>query len=182
MNPALFNCLSFSYNSSNSRYNKSAVLVSYVNADRFYGEVSGFTPSNESSLSISMKRVSFGVSISVSGITDGNVTVTIKNNVKTIQTISNITQDTEYGTTAWSFNDLKSAWQYADNYAENFTVGVVWNRGVGVTQDLGTKTVQFKRNAVNHVKINLSSSTKSSGVAVSLEEPVITNETYSIGN
>ena len=155
---------------------------SYGKADRFYGEVSGFTPSNESSLSIPMKRVSFGVSISVSGITDGNVTVTIKNNVQTFHTNSNITQDTEYGTTTWSFNDLKSAWQYADNYAENFTVGVVWNRGVGVTQDLGTKTVQFKRNAVNHVKINLSSSTKASGVAVSLEEPVITNETYSIGN
>ena len=154
----------------------------YPNADRFYGEVSGFTPSNGVALSIPMKRVSFGVSLSISGITDGNVTVTIKNSDQTFHTNSGITQDTQFGITTWSFFDLRSAWQYADNYAENFTVGVVWNRGVGVTQDLGTKTVQFKRNAVNHVKINLSTSTKSAGLAVSLEEPEITNETYSFGN
>ena len=160
----------------------STSTTKYPKADRFYGEVSGFTPSNGDALSIPMKRVSFGVSLSVSGITDGNVTVTIKNSEQTFHTNAGITQDTQFGTTTWSFFDLKSAWQYADNYAENFTVGVVWNRGVGVTQDLGTKTVQFKRNAVNHVKINLSTSTKSAGLAVSLEEPEITNETYSFGN
>jgi len=157
-------------------------FIRYPKADRFYGEVSGFTPSNGDALSIPMTRVSFGVSLSVAGITDGNVTVTIKNSEQTLHTNAGITQDTQFGTTTWSFFDLKSAWQYADNYAENFIVGVVWNRGVGVTQDLGTKTVQFKRNAVNHVKINLSTSTKSAGIAVSLEVPEITNETYSFGN
>lgn len=156
--------------------------LKYPQADRFYGEVSGFTPSDGNALSIPMKRVSFGISLSVSGITDGNVTVTIKNSDQTFHSNSGITQDTQFGATTWSFFDLKSAWQYADNYAENFSVGVVWNRGVGVTQDLGTKTVQFKRNAVNHVKINLSTSTKSAGLAVSLEEPEIINETYSFGN
>ena len=156
--------------------------LKYPKADRFYGEVSGFTPSNGNALSIPMKRVSFGISFSVSGITDGNVTVTIKNSDQTFHSNSGISQDTQFGTTTWSFFDLKSAWQYADNYAENFTVGVVWKRGVGVTQDLGTKTVQFKRNAVNNVKINLNTSTRSSEVAISLEEPVITNEVYPFGN
>lgn len=154
----------------------------YPSVDRYYGEVSDYTAISDGSLSIPLKRVSFRISLSVQGITDGNVTVSIKNSGKTFHTNSGITQDTQFGTTTWSFFDLKSAWQYADNYAENFTVGVVWNRGVGVTQDLGTKTVQFKRNAVNHVKINLSTSTKFAGIAVSLEEPEITNETYSFGN
>ena len=156
--------------------------LKYPQAERFYGEVSGFTPSNGDALFIPMKRVSFGVSLAVSGITDGNVTVTIKNSDQTLHTNSGITQDTQFGTTIWSFFDLKSVWQYADNYAENFTVGVVWNRGVGVTQDLGTKTVQFKRNVVNHVKVNLSSSTRSSSVAITLEEPEMTIESYSFGN
>ncbi len=154
----------------------------YPKADRYYGEVSGYTTEKNTSLSIPLRRTSYKVSLSVSGITDGSVTVTIKNSTQTFHTNSGITQDTQFGTTTWSFFDLKSAWQYADNYAENFTVGVVWNRGVGVTQDLGTKAVQFKRNAVNHVKINLSTSTKSAGLALSLEEPEITNETYSFGN
>jgi hypothetical protein len=156
--------------------------LKYPQADRFYGEVSGFTPSDGNALSIPMKRVSFGISLSVSGITDGNVTVTIKNSDQTFHSNSGITQDTQFGATTWSFFDLKSAWQYADNYAENFTVGVVWNRGVGVTQNLGTKTVQFKRNAINRVNINLGTSTKSSGLAITLEEPEITNETYYFGN
>ncbi len=158
------------------------VSTIYSNARVFYGKRDNIIGGKESSIPLELKSGSFGIKLSVSGITDGNVTVTIKNSVQTFHTNSNITQDTEFGTTIWTFYDLASAWQYADNYAENFTVGVVWNRGVGVTQDLGTKTVQFKRNAVNHVKINLSTSTKSAGLAVSLEEPEITNETYSFGN
>lgn len=169
-------CLEYGWLDTGNDYNK------YPQADRFFGEVNGFTAVGSGSVSIPLRRVGFGLSLSVSGITDGSVSVTISNSYRTFVNNTGITQDTQFGTTTWSFFDLKSAWQYADNYTENFTVGVIWNRGVGVTQNLGTKTVQFKRNAVNHVKINLSSSTKASGVAVSLEEPVITNETYSIGN
>ena len=157
-------------------------IETYPKGDRFYGLVSNYEATNNGSLSIPMKRVGFGLTLSVSGITDGEVAVTIKNSDKTFANNTGIKQDTKFGTTMWSFFDLASAYQYADNYAENFTVGVVWKRGVGVTQDLGTKVVQFKRNSVNHVKINLSSSTKSSGVAITLEEPVITTENYTFGN
>lgn len=151
-------------------------------SDRFYGEVSGFTAAGNGSLSIPLKRVSFGLSLSVTGITDGSVSVTIKNDNQTFLSNTGISQDTQFDTTCWSFYDLKSAWQYADNYAESFTVGVVWNRSVGVTQDLGSKTVQFKRNAVNRVNVNLGSATKSAGLAISVEEPEITTETYTVGN
>lgn len=154
----------------------------YPQADRFYGEVNGFTAVGSGSVSIPLRRVGFGLSLSVSGITDGSVSVTISNSYRTFVNNTGITQDTQFGTTTWSFFDLKSAWQYADNYTENFTVGVVWNRGVGVTQNLGTKTVQFKRNSVNHVKINLSSSTRSAGLAIALEDPEIANEDYLLGN
>jgi hypothetical protein len=156
--------------------------LKYPNADRYYGEVSNYIAASGGSLSIPLKRVSFGVSLYVSGITDGNVSVTIKNSVQTFANNTNITEDTQFGTTIWSFFDLKSAWQYADNYTENFTVSVVWNRSVGVTQNLGTKTIQFKRNTVNRVKINLGTTTKSSGLAIELEDPEIINESYEFGN
>jgi len=154
----------------------------YPNVNRFYGEVSDYTAAGNGVLSIPIKRVSFGVALSVSGITDGDVTVTIRNSDQAFHTYSGITQDTQFGTTTWSFYDLKSAWQYADNYAENFTVGVVWNRGVGVTQNLGTKTVQFQRNTINHVRINLTTTINSSSLGVSLEEPNIGYESFSICN
>lgn len=150
--------------------------------DRYYGEVSGYTAVGNGSLSIPLKRVSFGLTLSVNGITDGNVTITIANSDQTLANNTGIAQDTQFGTTTWSFFDLKSAWLYADNYTENFTVGVVWNRGVGVTQNLGTKTIQFKRNAVNHVHVNLEASTRSAGLAIALEDPEIANEDYLFGN
>ena len=177
-NVRFFDCLQYG---SITVYNMST-HQKYPQADRFYGEVSGFTAVGNGSLSIPLKRVGFGLSLSVTGITDGDVTVTIKNSDRTFANYTNITEDKQFGTTNWSFFDLISVWQYADNYAENFTVSVVWNRGVGVTQDLGTKTIQFKRNAVNHVKINLGTSTKSSGLAIELEDPEIINESYEFGN
>lgn len=154
----------------------------YSNAVVYYGEASDVLAGNSISIPIDMRNCSFGIATSISGITDGDVTVTIQNSLQTFLTNSNITQDTQFETTIWSFYDLRSAWQYANNYTENFTVGVIWNRVVGVTQDLGTKTVQFKRNAVNRVNINLGASTKSANIAINVEEPEIINEAYTFGN
>lgn len=154
----------------------------FPQADRFYGWVDNYSATKNGTLSIPMKRVGFGLTLSVSGITDGSVNVTIKNSAQTFANNTGITTDKQFGTTTWSFFDLANVYKYADNYAENFTVGVVWNRGVGVTQNLGTKTVQFKRNAVNHVKIKLTTTTRSSDSQMALEEPEITNETYSFGD
>ncbi len=171
-----YRCLEYGWLDTGNAYNK------YPQADRFYGEVNGFTAVGSGSVSIPLRRVGFGLSLSVSGITDGSVSVTIGNSYRTFVNNTGITQDTQFGTTNWSFFDLKSAWQYADNYTENFTVGVIWNRVVGVTQDLGTKTVQFKRNAVNRVNINLGASTKSADISINVEEPEIINETYNLDN
>ncbi len=173
-----FDCLQYG----SITVNNSSTNQKYPQAERFYGEVSGFTAVGNGSLSLPLKRVGFGLTLSVSGITDGNVDVTIANSDRTFANNTGITQDTQFGITNWSFFDLKSAWQYSDDYTENFTVHVVWNRVVGVSQDLGTKTVQFKRNAVNRVNINLGASTKSASIAINVEEPEIINETYTFGN
>lgn len=152
----------------------------YPKASVFYGRLNNVKAGTDLSIPIELKSGSFGVKLTILGITDGAVTVTIKNNAQTFHTNANISQDTEFGITKWCFYDLASAYQYADNYAENFTVGVVWNRGVGVTQDLGTKTVQFKRNVVNHVKIKLSTATRSSDFQIALDEPEIEGAAYEI--
>lgn len=162
--------------------NNRSTNQNYPPANRFYGEISDYTAAGDGVLSIPLKRTSFGVALSVSGITDGDVTVTIRNSDQIFLSNSGITQDTQFGTTTWGFFNVKSAWQYADNYAENFTVSVVWNRGVGVTQDLGARNVQFKRNTTNHVRINLTTTINSSSLGVSLEEPNIGHESFLICN
>lgn len=178
-------CSKNSVSSTNNMYGSGArpsEKYKYSEIEKYYGVLSNYTAQSETTINMELKRLSFGVKYSVAGITDGNVSITIKNAEQTFFSDSSISSDKTSESKVFAFYDGDSAYTYADNYAENFIVGVVWNRGVGVTQDLGTKTVQFKRNAVNHVKINLSTSTKSAGIAVSLEEPEITNETYSFGN
>ena len=58
----------------------------------------------------------------------------------------------------------------ADNYTENLTVSLSWERGVGVTQDLGSKQIQVKRNVMNVVRIQLGADDGDAGIGITTEE------------
>lgn len=140
----------------------SSTRVYYPQIDRYYGELSGYTPSSGDQVIIDMKHVVFGLKYKVTGVTDGKASITIKNNQRTFFEHSEITSSITSGTKIFSFEDISSAWQYADDYAENVTVSMSWLRGVGVNQDLGSQSVQINRNKVNIINIALSTSTRSS--------------------
>lgn len=138
--------------------------------DWFYGEVNNYTPTGDyETLDMSFKRVGFKLKYELSGVTDGEVTVRVYNNTRTF--IQNTTNTSTYSsdTQFIAFYDAKSAWQYADDYSENMDVAVVWKRGIGVTQDLGKKTIQVKRNCLNNIKIALGSDDRGAGVSMSME-------------
>ena len=69
----------------------------------------------------------------------------------------------------FSFQDLYSAWQYADNYTENVTISIQWKRSIGITQDLGSKTIQVKRNQMNIVHVKLGASDGSARIGIETE-------------
>lgn len=138
--------------------------------DWFYGEVNNYTPTGDyETLDMSFKRVGFKLKYELSGVTDGEVTVRVYNGTRTF--IENTTNTSTYSsdTQFIAFYDAKSAWQYADDYSENMDVAVVWKRGIGVTQDLGKKTIQVKRNCLNNIKIALGSDDRGAGVSMSME-------------
>jgi hypothetical protein len=138
--------------------------------DWFYGEVNDYSPTGDyETLDINFKRVGFKLKYELSGVTDGEVTVTIKNGTRTF--IENTTNTEQYvsETQFIAFYDTKSAWQYAADYSENMEVGVVWLRGIGVTQDLGKKTIQVKRNCLNNIKIALGSDDRNGTMNMSME-------------
>jgi hypothetical protein len=125
----------------------------YPGIERYYGEYDNFSPTQEEALTIDMKSASFLLQYIVSGITDGTVHLSIKNDQKTFvdaDISSSVTSDTA----SYSFNNIKEAWQYND-YTENLTVSMKWMRGVGIEQDLGSQMIQVKRGAVNVVEIAL---------------------------
>lgn len=138
--------------------------------DWFYGEASNFTPNGETmTWEIPLKRVGFKLKYEISGVTDGAVTVTISNGTRTFFQSTTTTPTYESETKFIAFYDAASAWQYADNYMENMTVSVSWARGIGVTQDLGSKVVSVKRNCLNNIKITLGNDDRSAGVSLNTE-------------
>lgn len=138
--------------------------------DWFYGEVNGYVPNGETgTMDVVLKRTGFKLKYELDGVTDGEVTVKVYNSTRTF--INNTTNTSSYESEEQfiAFYDTYSAWQYADNYTENMTVAVAWKRSIGVTQDLGTKTIQVKRNCLNNIRITLGSDDKSAGVSLETE-------------
>lgn len=146
--------------------------------DWFYGEVNKYTPKGEvATMDIELKRVGFRLKYELSGVTDGEVTVKVYNNDRTFINSTTNTASYESEEQFIAFYDTYSAWLYADNYTENLTVAVVWKRGIGVTQDLGTKTIQVKRNCLNNIRIALTSDDKGAGISLNTESEDSMGET-----
>ena len=142
----------------------------YPRVDRYYGEFDNYTPTENGSVTIDLKRTAFGLKYEVSGITDGTVTVKINNTSRTFFENTAITTDYQSEEEIFTFSDVYSAWLYADNYTESITVSASWLRGVGITQDLGSKTVQIKRNAMNIIRIKLGAINYDGNIGIEVEE------------
>jgi hypothetical protein len=138
--------------------------------DLFYGEAGDFTASSANDVwNIDLKRVTFQLKYELSGVTDGNVDVTIKNSTRTFFSNNITTSSFESNTKCYAFSKTRDAWLYSNDYSEQFTVSVVWNRGIGITQNLGSTTIQIKRNCLNTIKIRLGSDDSNAGVSLSTE-------------
>jgi len=166
----------------NSSYHFETLKKGYMNsteypeADWYYGETEEYTPSVDGTVNIDLKHTVFGLQYEVSGITDGTVSITIKNGTRTFFTKSDITTDYTSEEKIIAFYDTYSAWQYADNYTENLSVAVDWTRGIGVLQPLGTKDIQVKRNMMNVVRIQLGSNDGSATFGITTEDDTTMTE------
>ena len=146
----------------------SGKLESYPETDRFYGEVIDYIPTENGVVNMDLKRTAFGLKYEVSGVSDGTVTVAVENSIRKFFNKSDITADYTSEEKIITFKDVYSAWKYADNYTENVKVSVSWKRGIGITQDLGSKEVVVKRNKMNiiHIKLATDESGKNLGIDV----------------
>ena len=144
--------------------------VSYPEADWYYGELDNYTPMENGVVNIELKHTVFGLRYEVSGVTDGTVTIKIENSDRTFFNKADITSDYTSDGSILAFYDIHSSWLYADNYTENLTVSVKWVRGIGITQDLGSKSIQIKRNIMNVVRIKLGADGSDSSVGITTED------------
>lgn len=140
--------------------------------DWFYGEINDYSPNGTyETLPFELKRTGFKIKYQLTGVTDGEVRVRVFNSAKTF--IDNTTSTSTYSSEPlfYAFYDTYSAWQYANDYMENFTLAVTWKRGYGenVVEDYGTKTIQIKRNCLNNIKINMGSNDQNASMNMTVE-------------
>lgn len=150
--------------------------TSYPKTERYYGEVTNYTPVQGSTVSINMKKCVFGIQININGLTDGTLSVRLKeynNYYNNIVSFSDLDSD---GTTAIvTFNDVYDCW-LQDAYSLKSNLYITWTRGNNVTQTLETQTVTLKRNVLTTININLVGSSSDSGFSLDLEDDAMTNE------
>lgn len=163
------------YMSSNVSYNS---YTSYPKTERYYGEVTNYTPVHGGTVSINMKKCVFGIQINVNGLTDGKLSARLGKNINDsgIVSFSNLDSDgTAVPETIFTFNDVYDCW-HKDTYSLERYLYVTWTRGNNVTQTLETQTVTLKRNILTTININLVGSSSDSGFSLDLEDDAMTNE------
>lgn len=149
--------------------------------DWFYGEAT-FTPAGTlETLDMIFKRVGYKLKYELNGVTDGEVTVTIKTQSGKVL-IQNTTNTETYSGNAIfvPYYNIASVYQNPNNYYENLIVSVSWLRGIGVTQDLGSTTIQVKRNNLNRVRISLGNSDAGAAMNLSTEAESMGTESTDI--
>lgn len=154
--------------------------------DSFLGYLSGYIPVVNGNIELSLRRVSYGIKMKVIGLTDGSLSIKCWHNKGTDYVLYNnnsITADFEGETKIFNMCDISSAYTYADDdYQEAVKLNVVWTRGNGIVQNLGTKTAYVKRNAVNVFKIKLSTNDTDVDVDVDPEEGDMDGEDEDLSN
>lgn len=129
---------------------------------RFYGTYE-MTPVEDGDISIDMKHAGFGLKYSVQGITDGSVKVTIKGKSGTILfENTSISADYTSEQKVFALTDLTK-----EN--ESASASVIWTRGNGIVENLGTANFIVKRNQKNNVTITLGATEYSPSVSITTE-------------
>lgn len=152
----------------------------YPQTDRYYGEVTDYSPKEGGVVNIELKRCVFGVKFVITGVTDGtflfeihdtkdceysgidrnpNSSYSIRESVKLFSAFNfDIKADTTFKETLYTYRRVFECWRDAitdKDYSENFTLDMTWIRGNGVTQTLDPLTLTFKRNILTTVNIRL---------------------------
>lgn len=153
------------------------VYTSYPKTERYYGEVTNYTPVQSGTVSINMKKCVFGIQINVNGLTDGKLSVRLTDEMNhNIATFSNLDSDgTVVHEAILTFKDVYDCW-LKDTYSLKSVLNITWARGNNITQTLENKIVTLKRNVLTTININLVGSSSDNGFSLDLEDDEMTNE------
>ena len=136
----------------------------YPKVNRFYGETSDYVPVPNGTIDIYLKRVVFGAKFVVSGVTEG--TLTVKAGDFYLYTYS---KDNAGSETIYTFPDVAGV--YSNDLPLVATISMNYDSHRGVLWDLSqSQNVQFKRNVMTTVNIQLRPDLSGANLSITEEE------------
>ncbi|MCI1686282.1 MAG: hypothetical protein LKI65_01770 [Prevotella sp.] len=133
------------------------------NIDRYYGELTDFTPAENKTATILMKRAVFGAKFIAEGLTGGKLKISMSEAPDIYiaypdTTVQNI----------FTFDNIYGAWAQ-DNYSETITVSISWTKADGAVVPLATQDVTFKRNMLTTITVKVNDATIKNGISINTE-------------
>lgn len=162
-------CYFTSLSSGRTELSFGSYYYSHPTADRYYGELAGYEPSEGGSVNINLKRVVFGVKYIVQGMDEGELKVQLKDAPEI--TIDNSAKSTEK--IIHTFENVLGAYN-SDNYTEKIPVTFLWNKGETEIPQ-GTYEFDFQRNKLTTITFKVMGESLSSGLGINIESIEITN-------
>lgn len=154
-----------------ARLSSSGTQYYRPNLDAYYCDGVEFTPSVENtSVSIEMKRVSFGAKFVVEGnlATSGTLKIVIADAPEQSLTLSSTAADNVISD-IFMFKNYKSA-SKNDAYVEEVPVTLSWTKVDNSVQDLGEHTIIYQRNTTTVVTVKLHKDSFDSGVGLVIKD------------
>ena len=119
---------------------------------RYYGETSDYEPTEGGTVSIYLKRTSFGAKFNISGVEECTVTASCGS----FWSISSISSDYEGSSTIYTFPDVEGCWADEDySITETLSLSYTVERGY-TTETSITESITFKRNVLTVVNMTVS--------------------------
>lgn len=147
------------------------------NVDRFFGSTEGYIATEGSSVSINMKRVSFGAKFVAKGFTEGTLEISVEG-APTIRLDASEGSEVE---DIISFNRLRDAYTATGEYSESIPVNIVWAKPDGKRVPIASESVAFKRNKLTTIEFEVKENTTSNSFSLTSDETMETGETIEIG-
>lgn len=144
--------------------------------DRFYGMTEGYVPEEGGSVSISMKRVSFGAKFVAKEFTNGSLEIQIDQSpTKTLKSSDGAQCDMIV-----SFYNTSAAYS-RDEYSENIAVNIIWVKEDGVRTPLVSQDITFVRNHLTTIEFEVKEAAQSNSFNIKADEEWENGETIVAG-
>lgn len=134
------------------------------NTNRYYGELSSFTPSDNKSVTINMKRVCFGAKFAVNDFTEGKITIQIPEAPEMFIAYPSVNVEDIF-----TFRNPSGSW-IDDDYQENLEVNITWTKADGTVLPISNQIIEFTRNELTTVTINLKEDSTNTDIEMEIED------------